>query len=113
MRFPRFIHPRDSSAARGSSFNHLNLTFKVIEFVIEGYPGMSIVSHTDSIGRGIDGSANAPKAMPIRSGPNSAYQKTVEPQSGQKWNSILRPESLRRSQMWSLGAHLLLRENRC
>jgi hypothetical protein len=46
-----------------------------------------VVSHTDSVGRGIYGSADAPKAMPIRCGTNSMRQK---PPSGQKWSSIFR-----------------------
>jgi hypothetical protein len=55
---------------------------KVIEFVIEITQGCRVVSHTDSVGQGIERSANAPKAMPVRSGTNSAYQNKVEPQLG-------------------------------
>ena len=50
-----------------------------------------------SVGPGIDGSANVPKAMPTMSAYNSAYQNTEEPQSGQKRNSIFRPASLPRT----------------
>ena len=49
----------------------------------------------DTGGQGIDGSANAPKAMPIRFGKDSEYQNTAEPQSGQKCCSIFRPELAR------------------
>jgi hypothetical protein len=48
-----------------------------------------VVSHTDTGGQGIDGSANAPKEMPLRCGDNSVYQNTVEPQLGQKCCSTL------------------------
>jgi DNA-binding transcriptional LysR family regulator len=44
------------------------------ELVIERpTQGCRVVSHTDTVGLGIDGAANAPKAMPTRSGPHSAY----------------------------------------
>jgi hypothetical protein len=48
---------------------------------------------TDCVGAGNDGSANAPTATAIASGFRSGSQKTVEPQSGQKWNVTAKPLS--------------------
>jgi hypothetical protein len=48
---------------------------------------------TDCVGAGNDGSPKAPTATATSSGLRSASQNTVEPQSGQKWNTTPCPLS--------------------
>ena len=62
----------------------------MIEFMTESHPGMPCRLPPDTRGEGIDGSANAPKAMPIRSGKCAEYQNAVDPRSGRKCCSTFR-----------------------
>jgi hypothetical protein len=52
---------------------------------------------TECVGAGNDGSANDPTATAIASGFRSGSQKTVDPQSEQKWKVTARPLSDERS----------------
>jgi hypothetical protein len=52
---------------------------------------------TDWVGAGKDGSAKDPTATAIAPGFRLSSQKTVEPQSGQKWKATAKPLSDERS----------------
>ena len=59
--------------------------------------GCCLFSQTELRGFSKSGSANMPTATAISSGSCSGSQKTVPPQSGQKWNVTVLPLSARRA----------------